>query len=136
MTTPSAVSGATGMSVASFGGAWTSSSTGSGASGATVPDGCAQFDYTVTPAADGRSAALTVNATCAGITVTALGQGTMVSETLSWSASGTASRGSLTCAFSFEKSTATLEGAGVRVNYSGSVCGIPLRGSELLVKRG
>lgn len=136
VTTPSTVSGATSVSAASFGGAWTSSSTSSGASGATAPDGCAQFDYTVAPAADGRSAKLTITATCAGIAVTASGQGAMVGETLSWSASGTASRGSLSCPFSFENSTATLEGAGVRVNYAGTVCGIPVRGSELLVKRG
>jgi hypothetical protein len=132
MTTPSAVGGANSVSAAAFGGTWTSSS----ANGTAVPEGCAQFDYTVTPSADGRSATLALNATCVGIAITASGQGTMVGETLSWSALGTAVKGSLTCPFSFEKSSATLEAGGVRVTYSGTVCGIPVRGSELLVKRG
>ena len=135
-TAPSAVTGATSVTAASFGGTWTSPPTASGSGGGVVPEGCSQFDYTVNPAEDGRSASLSLDATCVGIAVTATGQGTMVSGTLSWGASGTASKGSLTCPFSFENGTATLEGSGVRVTYAGTVCGVPVRGSQLLVRRG
>lgn len=135
-TAPSGLASRSGVTAANFGGTWTSSATTLDAGGAALPDGCSRFDYSVTPAADGRSARLAVNATCAGISVTASGQGTMAGESLSWSASGTAVKGSLTCPFSFENSTATLEGSGVRVTYSGTVCGIPVKGSQLLVKRG
>lgn len=135
-TAPSGFAAASRVTAADFAGAWTSSATTLGAGGAAVPESCSQFDYSVTPAADGRSARLALDATCAGITVTASGQGTMAGESLSWSASGTAVKGSLTCPFSFENSTATLEGSGVRVTYAGTVCGIPVKGSHLLVRRG
>ncbi len=90
--------------------------------------------YQVVRSADGKSATVQFNGTCAGITAKGTGSGSLSGTVLTWNAQGTAVRSSLVCPFSFDNSTATPEGAGIRVNYAGSVCGVPVRGSELLVR--
>lgn len=119
-----------------FVGTWRSGgSSVSGSAGSVVtPDACSQLDYQVAQSADGKSATVQFNGTCAGITAKGTGSGSLSGTVLTWNAQGTAVRGSLICPFSFDNSTATREGAGIRVNYAGSVCGVPVRGSELLVR--
>jgi hypothetical protein len=121
-----------GTTLDAFAGAWTSR--GAAAAGV-LPNGCAELDYDVTPGSDGRSAAVRFSGACAGITATGTGRGTLSGETLNWSAEGTTSYAGLTCPFSFTNSTATRVGNDLKVDYSGSVCGVAVKGSEVLTRR-
>ena len=105
------------------------------ASVATVgPASCGNLHYLVTPTST-TAATVTFTATCAtNIQVAGNGTGTLSGSTLGWGAQGTITQGDLTCPFSFANGTATAEGTGLRVNYSGTVCGIAVSGSELLAK--
>jgi hypothetical protein len=75
-------------------------------------------------------------ATCAGsINVAGSGAGTLTGSTITWSSSGLVGQGGVNCPFTFPASKATL-GADdqVVVNYSGTVCGIPVSGNETVRK--
>lgn len=122
--------GSGGLSIQAFSGAWVSGGLGDAA----LPTSCTAFDYRVTPGANDRSGSVVFKATCAGVTVEGTGTGVLNGDVLSWTAQGTASRAGLACPFVFDNSTAALEGGGVRVNYRGTVCGLPISGSELLRK--
>lgn len=131
--TPGAASsnGALRTTIDSFTGSWGASSTPSSAS---VPNGCTRFDYTVERVSE-NSVKVTVDATCATVAVNGSGQGTLSGNVLAWGASGNATAKGVSCPFTFKDSTATPEGSGVRVVYSGTVCGVPVQGSELLARR-
>jgi hypothetical protein len=113
-----------------FVGSFTSTSTA-----APGPTSCGNVRYVVTPTST-TSATVTFSATCAtSIEVTGNGAGTLSGSTLGWNAQGSVSQGGITCPFSFSNGTATPEGTGgLRVNYSGSVCGISVSGSEVVRK--
>ena len=69
------------------------------------------------------------------ITVTGSGSGTLSGSAINWSASGLVSQGGVNCPFAFANSKATLGSDGnVAVNYSGTVCGIPVSGTETVKK--
>ena len=91
--------------------------------------------YTVTPVTS-SSANVTFNATCAGnIQVNGTGTGSVSGATLGWTAQGTVTQGSLTSPFTFANGKTTQETTGgIRVVYSGTVCGIPVSGDEVLKK--
>jgi hypothetical protein len=125
-------SGSATSTIANFGGTWVSGSAGAGGALAGAADACSQLEYKLTPSADNRSGTVTFNATCVGITAQGSGSGVLTGDVLGWNARGTASRSGLSCDFSFDNSTAALEGSGVRVTYRGTVCGLPVSGSELL----
>lgn len=99
------------------------------------PTSCGNLLYLVTPTS-ATAATVTFTATCAtNIQVSGNGTGTLSGSTLGWSAQGTIRQGDITCPFSFASGTATAEGAtGLRVNYSGTVCGIAVSGTEVLAK--
>lgn len=101
------------------------------------PTSCNNLKYTVTPTST-NSAAVTFSATCAtNITVNGTGMGTLNGTTLNWNAVGTISQGGITCPFTFPSGTNTAvpDGTnGVKITYSGSVCGIPVSGSEVVRK--
>ena len=126
---PTAPSAAT-TTLEPFVGSFTSTSTA-------VPSAtsCANLRYVVTPTST-TAATVTFSATCAnGIEVTGNGTGTLSGSTLGWNAQGTVTQGTLTCPFSFANGTATPEGTGgLRVNYSGTVCGIAVSGTEVVRK--
>jgi hypothetical protein len=105
-----------------------------GASGA-PPDGCTALDYTITKSADGQSGDIQFNGTCAGVQATGTGKATLSGSTLNWSAQGTAIRDGLSCPFNVSQGTAQLEDTGVRVTYAGTVCGLPVNGSDLLQRK-
>ena len=63
------------------------------------------------------------------------GTGTVSGSTLNWTAEGTATRGGLTCPFTFGEGTARPEGSGVRVTFAGTLCGLPVSGTELLQRK-
>jgi hypothetical protein len=69
--------------------------------------------------------------------VNGTGAGTLGGTTLNWNAQGTITQGSLTCPFVFPSgsNTAVPEGTNsLKINYSGTVCGIPVSGSEVVRK--
>jgi hypothetical protein len=126
---PTSPSSTPAVSLGDFAGTWVTSAT-------TFPaTSCGGVTYTVTPVTS-TSANVTFNATCAGnIQVNGTGSGTVSGSTLGWNAQGTVTQGSLSCPFTFANGKATQEATGgVRVVYSGTVCGIPVSGDEVLKK--
>jgi hypothetical protein len=101
----------------------------------TPPTGCGNLKYTVTPTT-ASSANVTFTATCAGnINVTGSGSGTLSGSAINWSASGLVGQGGVNCPFTFTNSKATLDATGqVVVAYTGTVCGIPVSGTETVKK--
>ncbi len=125
---PTSPSG-TSASLGDFAGTWVTSAS-------TLPaTSCGDVKYTVTPVSE-TSANVTFSGTCAGNTqVNGSGTGTVSGSTLGWNAQGTVTQGSLTCPFTFTNGKATPEATGgIRVVYSGTVCGIPVSGDEVLKK--
>ena len=124
-TEPSSSSAAVG----DFAGTWVTSSSALPASS------CGAVKYTVTPVTS-TSANVTFSATCAGnIDVNGNGTGSVSGSALGWNAQGTVTQGSLSCPFNFTNGKATQETTGgVRIVYSGTVCGIPVSGDEVLKK--
>ena len=126
-TTPTAPTGST-TSIDAFAGTWSS------VTPSTPPTGCGNLKYTITPTTT-TSAAVTFTATCASnITVNGSGAGTLSGNVVSWSASGLVAQGGVNCPFTFTNSKATLESGQVLVNYTGTVCGIPVSGAETVKK--
>jgi hypothetical protein len=82
------------------------------------------------------SANVTFAATCGGnINVTGSGAGTLSGSTLNWSATGLVGQGGVNCPFTLNNGKATQDSTGnVVVNYSGTVCGIPVSGTETVKK--
>jgi len=116
-------------SIDAFAGTWQS------VTASTPPTGCGNLRYTVTPTT-ATTATVSFTATCAGnITVTGSGTGTLTGSVINWSGSGLVSQGGVNCPFTFTNSKATLDGAGqIVVNYTGTVCGIPVSGTETVKK--
>lgn len=116
-------------SLEAFAGTWSSVSASSPASG------CGNLKYTVTPTTT-TSANVTFTATCAGnISVTGSGSGTLSGQVITWSASGLVGQGGVNCPFTFTNNKATLDGTGqIVINYTGTVCGIPVSGTETVKK--
>lgn len=116
-------------SLDAFAGTWSS------VTASTPPTGCGNLKYTVTPTTT-SSANVTFSATCASnISVTGSGAGTLSGSTIAWSASGLVAQGGVNCPFTFTNGKATLDGTGqIVVNYSGTVCGIPVSGTETVKK--
>ncbi len=116
-------------SLDAFAGTWAS------ASAAAPATGCGNLQYTVTPVS-ATAANVTFAGTCASsIQVTGTGTGKVNGSTLEWSAQGLVGQGGTNCPFSFPGGKATEEAAGgIKVTYSGTVCGIPVSGSEIVKK--
>jgi hypothetical protein len=112
-----------------FAGTWQSVTAG------TPATGCGNLKYTVTPTT-ATSANVSFTATCASnITVTGSGTGTLAGDAINWSSSGLVSQGGVNCPFTFTNSKATLDASNqVVVTYSGTVCGIPVSGTETVKK--
>jgi hypothetical protein len=116
-------------SLDAFAGTWSSISVSNPATG------CGNLKYTITPTT-ATSANVTFTATCAGnIAVSGSGAGTLSGDAISWSANGLVSQGGVNCPFSFTNSKATMGADGqITVNYTGTVCGIPVSGTEVVKK--
>ena len=117
-------------SIAAFAGTWQSST-------ASLPvTGCGNLTYTVTPTGT-NTANVTFAATCASaITVNGSGSGTLAGNIITWSASGLVGQGGVNCPFTFTNNTATIDTTSnqVTIAYTGTVCGIPVSGSETVKK--
>jgi hypothetical protein len=128
-TSTSPTSPTSSTSIDAFAGTWSS------LTASTPPTGCGNLKYTVTPTTT-TAAAVTFTATCASnITVTGSGAGTLSGSAIDWSASGLVAQGGVNCPFTFTNSKATLDATGqILVNYAGTVCGIPVSGTETVKK--
>jgi hypothetical protein len=113
-----------------FAGTWSS------ATASTPATGCGNVKYTVTPVST-SAANVNFEATCGGnIVVNGGGTGTLSGSTLNWTANGLVSQCGVNCPFTFTNGKATQDAAGtnVVVTYSGTVCGIPVSGTETVKK--
>lgn len=121
--------GAPAASLDTFAGTWSSTSAAASATA------CGNLKYTVTPVTT-TTANVTFEATCAGnIQVNGTGTGKVAGSTLEWSAQGIVGQGGVNCPFSFTNGKATEEaGVGIKVTYSGTVCGIPVSGTDTVKK--
>jgi hypothetical protein len=128
-TTSTPTSPTPGASLDQFAGTWQS------VTASTPATGCGNLKYTVTPTT-ATSANVSFTATCAGnITVAGSGSGTLSGSAINWSSSGLVSQGGVNCPFTFTNSKATLDATNqVVVNYTGTVCGIPVSGTETVKK--
>ena len=119
----------TAVNMDAFAGTWSS------VSASTPPTGCGNVKYTVTPLS-ATSGNVTFSATCGGnIAVNGTGNGTISGSTLNWSATGLVSQGGVNCPFNLPNGKATQDSSGqVVVTYSGTVCGIPVSGTETVKK--
>ncbi|HEX4566199.1 MAG TPA: hypothetical protein VH138_06180 [Vicinamibacterales bacterium] len=119
-------------SITAFAGTWQSTTAAT-----TLPvTGCGNLTYTVTPTGT-NSANVVFAATCASnISVNGSGNGTLAGNVVTWSASGLVGQGGVNCPFSFNNNTATIDTTSnqVTIAYTGSVCGIPVSGSETVKK--
>jgi hypothetical protein len=111
-----------------FAGTWAS------ATPTTPATGCGTVKYTVTPV-NTTTATVTFAATCAGnIQVTGSGNGQVNGSSLDWSAQGLVGQGGVNCPFTFTNGKAVEDPGGVKITYSGTVCGIPVSGTEVVKK--
>jgi hypothetical protein len=116
------------VSLDQFAGTWTSTSA------STPSNGCGKITYTVTPVST-TTANITFAGTCAGnVTVTGNGSGTLQGDGLTWTADGQVSQSGLTCPFSIPTGRATPQDGGLSIAYQGTVCGIPISGTEVVKK--
>lgn len=128
-TTPTSPTPTPTASLDQFAGTWQS------VTASTPPTGCGNLKYTVTPTTT-TSANVSFTATCASnINVSGAGSGTLSGSAITWSSSGLVSQGGVNCPFTFTNSKATLDATNqVVVNYTGTVCGIPVSGTETVKK--
>jgi predicted small secreted protein len=113
-----------------FAGTWAS------ATSSTPATGCGDVKYAVTPVS-ATTANVAFAATCAiNIAVNGGGTGTLEGSTLNWSANGLVSQGGVNCPFSLTNGKAVQDAASTNivVTYSGTVCGIPVSGTETVKK--
>lgn len=113
-----------------FAGTWGS------ATASTPATGCGNVTYTVTPL-NATSANVVFAGTCGGnIGVNGSGTGKLNGSSLDWNANGLVSQGGVNCPFTFTNGKAVEDGSGgIQVTYSGTVCGIPVSGTETVKKR-
>jgi len=127
--TPTSPSGPT-TSIDAFAGTWQSTNS------ALPVTGCGNLKYTVTPTGT-NSANVSFTATCASnISVNGAGSGTLAGNIITWSASGLVGQGGVNCPFTFNNNKATIDTTAnqVVIDYTGTVCGIPVSGSETVKK--
>jgi len=107
-----------------FTGSWRSTTT------TAVAGACSSTNWSVNPTG-ANTATIAYSATCAGIPVNGTGNGTLNGSTFSWTTNGTAANA---CPFGLSGTAVqdTTTPADLRVDYSGTVCGVPVAGTQLM----
>jgi hypothetical protein len=105
----------------SFTGSWRSAST-------TSAGACTAMSWSITPTG-ATSATITYSATCAGVPVNGTAAGTLNGSTLNWTTTGAAANG---CGYGLNGTATPDLGTDLRVVYGGTVCGVPVSGTEVL----
>jgi hypothetical protein len=78
------------------------------------------------------SASVDFSATCAGVGVRGAGSGALSGTTVNWTTTGSTVFGAPACSFSLAGTAAHSETVAVKVSYSGTICGVPVSGSDTL----
>jgi hypothetical protein len=112
--------------IAPFAGTWKS---GSGSTTGSTPQACQNVTYTVTPTS-ANAASVTYAATCSGIPIAGTGAGTAHGSILDWTANGTAG----VCPFSLSGTATPQAAANLNVKYAGTMCGVPVSGTTVLMQ--
>ena len=108
--------------ISAFTGAWRSPAT-------TTPAGnCTNTTWSIT-AVTASTATINYSSTCAGVPVVGTANATLNGATLNWTTTGTASNG---CAYALSGTATPDSASDLRVAYSGTVCGLPISGTEIL----
>jgi hypothetical protein len=125
-TSPSTTPAAT---LQGMGGSWAS------VSSVTPPAGtCTDFHWSITEFT-GTTGSGTFTATCAGnLAIAGTAHGTLSGTTVNWTASATGTGpGNVSCPISLT-GTASFDGTQFRIPYTGTACGTPVSGTEILRK--
>lgn len=126
-TSPSASASTSNSAVAALSGTWASSSASTGS--AAVSGVCSNTQYTVTPIGSDR-ATVSYGATCMGIAIRGTGDGVASGNTVNWNTAGSAGP----CGFTLTGTATPVNSTSARITYSGTVCGMPVSGSEVLTR--
>lgn len=106
-----------------FSGTWRSTTT------ATLAGACTSMTWSIAPTS-ANAASIAYSATCGTIPVTGTGTGTLNGSTFNWTTTGTAANA---CPFGLSGTAVQDTGTtGLRVDYSGTVCGVPVAGTQIL----
>ena len=102
------------------------------AASATPVGPCSGISYTVTPTG-ASSASVTYQATCGGGAISGSGLGTAVGNMMNWSTDGSIpGAGPAPCAFRLNGTATPAGNSTVTLTYAGTVCGLPVSGSDTL----
>ena len=115
-----------------FSGTWASTA----AQSVPVGTACSDFQWQITDVS-AQGAQGTFTATCAGgVRVSGAGTGTLSGTTLNWTVNGTATPPQGPgCPFNLSGAAVPETTDAIRVHYSGTVCGVPVSGSEVLNRK-
>jgi hypothetical protein len=108
--------------ISTFTGSWRSTTT------TTSAGTCTAMTWSVTPASV-TAATITYTATCAGVPVAGTASGTLNGTTLNWTTSGTTASA---CSYALSGTAAPDGTTDLHVVFSGTVCGVPVSGSDTL----
>jgi hypothetical protein len=128
-TSPSTTSSTTVVDAMS--GSWKSSALTTGSTGP-----CSGVNYTVTPTGSG-TAAINYSATCGSTAVSGSGTATANGSSLSWTTEGgltSQTFGPLPCSFKLSGTTTPTGASTAAITYTGTVCGVPVSGSDVLTR--
>lgn len=126
-TSPSTSASTTSSALTALSGTWASSPSSAGATA--VSGVCSNTQYTVTPVGTDR-ATVTYGATCMGIAIRGTGDGVASGNTVTWNTAGSAGP----CGFTLNGTATPVNNSSARITYSGTVCGMPVSGSEVLTR--
>lgn len=108
--------------ISAFTGTWRSTST------STSVGACTAINWSITPVTL-TSATIVYTATCAGVPVSGTANGTLNGGTLNWTTTGTAANA---CPYALSGTAVPDATTDLRIAYSGTVCGVPVTGSDTL----
>lgn len=111
-------------------GVWSSASVG-------IPsaDSCTDAQWQVT-SSSGNTVSGNFSATCAGgFKANGTGTATLESSSIAWNAAGNASQDGVTCPFALNGVALPETATTIRIDYSGTVCAVAVKGTERLTRR-
>lgn len=126
---PSAQDGATASVMSALSGTWRSTTVATATAGAGTRGPCSGITYTLTPTGP-SSASATYGATCGGIAISGSGTATAAGNGVAWTTSG----GLGACPFALSGTLTPTGASSATLTYAGTVCGLPVSGSESLTR--
>lgn len=124
---PSAQDGGTTSVMSALSGTWRTTTAATGTDGTRGP--CSGITYTLTPTGP-SSASATYGATCGGVAISGSGTATAAGSGVAWTTSG----GLGACPFTLSGTLTPTGASSAALTYAGTVCGLPVSGSESLTR--